>query len=442
MNKLSILEATESLNNGESLLEIIYLKWETCMHETDQGKRFSLMDVDFLDRIGIVKNTYYRKFGLKAILIDKDANIINEENEEWYCKNYYCLNKEDCQKEHLLVLKESVQWGGNFFFCCYKRFILWSIPIFFEGEFYGGIISGFTLFEKDRNENKEKEYSNFFKQKEKIKYLNPSNLNYIINFLSLLMAKNKVSDIHYLLTLQKKYYVQKEIVDKVTDKGNKTKLYEELFSDKLNKFLSSIKISDLEEIKTNLIDVLSEIYQEFANDLEMLKFRMLELFVLISRVMIELGDKPGRFYELTVEYIKKSEEISDIYFFSLWITDLIEDFTKRMLENRKKIDYLKLENAIEYAIRNIDKNITVAEVASSIGFSESKFSHLFTEKYCVSFSKYLMKLRIDEAKKLLRTTSNSITEIAINLGFYDQSHFSKIFKKFTGYTPNEFREKP
>lgn len=173
----------------------------------------------------------------------------------------------------------------------------------------------------------------------------------------------------------------------------------------------------------------------------MLKFRMLELLVLTSRVMIELGERPERYFELTTEYVKKSEELSDFFSFSLWITDLIDEFMTDMIEKRKGINKIKFEKAIEYATKNLDKNITLADVAYSIGFSESKFSHLFPKEYGISFSKYLMNLKIEEAKKLLLTTPKSITEIASSLGFYDQSHFTKIFRKFTGYTPKEYREK-
>jgi AraC-like DNA-binding protein len=50
-------------------------------------------------------------------------------------------------------------------------------------------------------------------------------------------------------------------------------------------------------------------------------------------------------------------------------------------------------------------------------------------------------LRMEEAKKILNTTSDSITIVASSLGFYDQSHFTRIFKQFTGFTPKEYQKK-
>ena len=53
--------------------------------------------------------------------------------------------------------------------------------------------------------------------------------------------------------------------------------------------------------------------------------------------------------------------------------------------------------------------------------------------------KYSKKIKIDRAKVLLLTTNKSMLDIAISLGFYDQSHFSKTFKSFEGVSPSEFR---
>ena len=53
--------------------------------------------------------------------------------------------------------------------------------------------------------------------------------------------------------------------------------------------------------------------------------------------------------------------------------------------------------------------------------------------------KYAKKIRIDRAKVLLTTTDISILDLSVSLGFYDQSHFSKTFKKFTGVSPSKYR---
>ncbi len=126
--------------------------------KTNQIKEFSLDSDKFLEQVEIVKDMYYREFGIKSILVDRNAYIVREDSESWCCKDYYCQNKENCLKDHSIVLKESLQWGGNFFYCCHKGFVLWSVPLLIEGEFHGGLIAGFCLFEQDKDISREREY--------------------------------------------------------------------------------------------------------------------------------------------------------------------------------------------------------------------------------------------------------------------------------------------
>ena len=69
----------------------------------------------------------------------------------------------------------------------------------------------------------------------------------------------------------------------------------------------------------------------------------------------------------------------------------------------------------------------------------SYFSTVFKNSTGLSFKEYLNKVRIEESKILLLNTDFSIIDIAIAVGFEDQSYFSKVFKKYTGTTPKQFR---
>ncbi|QJB30751.1 chromate resistance protein [Chitinophaga oryzae] len=66
-----------------------------------------------------------------------------------------------------------------------------------------------------------------------------------------------------------------------------------------------------------------------------------------------------------------------------------------------------------------------------------EFSKYFDD---LSFGDYIRKLRIDKAVQLLSTTHHSLTEIAYFTGFSDQSHFTRIFKKFTGKSPSAYKK--
>jgi len=93
----------------------------------------------------------------------------------------------------------------------------------------------------------------------------------------------------------------------------------------------------------------------------------------------------------------------------------------------------------EILTRRIDAPLTLGEVARELGETPSAISHRLKKKFGMSFSEYRGRLRIDKAKELLRRTRLSATEVARRVGIADQSNFGKLFKKFEGLSPLEYR---
>jgi transcriptional regulator GlxA family with amidase domain len=101
----------------------------------------------------------------------------------------------------------------------------------------------------------------------------------------------------------------------------------------------------------------------------------------------------------------------------------------------------RAERALENMKRNLHRRITVGELAQSVGLSSSRLTHLFTHQYGMPPAKYLRTLRLQKASMLLETTLLSIKEIAGQVGYYDGYHFARDFKRATGLTPSEFRNR-
>ncbi len=114
-----------------------------------------------------------------------------------------------------------------------------------------------------------------------------------------------------------------------------------------------------------------------------------------------------------------------------------------LVEN--SIDSKKSQSFLAYSIKNyIDeyfaKNVTTKEIAKSFFLSESHMRRVFTKAYGVSPIKYRNKLRIESAKKLIETTSYSITEISGLVGFESLHYFSRYFNASEKMTPSEYKE--
>ena len=89
---------------------------------------------------------------------------------------------------------------------------------------------------------------------------------------------------------------------------------------------------------------------------------------------------------------------------------------------------------------NIYIDVTVSDFAKSAGLSTSYVSHSIAKEMGTTFTKYLLMCRIEEAKRILRTTDMSIKKISVLLRYSDVSYFVRQFKKVTGMTCTEYRE--
>ncbi|MBQ9872007.1 MAG: response regulator [Eubacterium sp.] len=86
-----------------------------------------------------------------------------------------------------------------------------------------------------------------------------------------------------------------------------------------------------------------------------------------------------------------------------------------------------------------DPNLMLQDVAKAVNMSNSRFSTVFSQQSGQTFTEYLIYLRMNKAKELLRTTDMKSSQIAHETGYNDAHYFSYIFKKNTGMTPSEFR---
>lgn len=99
-----------------------------------------------------------------------------------------------------------------------------------------------------------------------------------------------------------------------------------------------------------------------------------------------------------------------------------------------------LEPAIEYLNKNYNKDIKLDTVSAMCNLSPSYFSRVFSASYNMTFSSYLVNLRMYQAKKLLKTTNQTIISIAYSVGYFDNGYFSRLFKKYNGCTPLQYRK--
>lgn len=110
-------------------------------------------------------------------------------------------------------------------------------------------------------------------------------------------------------------------------------------------------------------------------------------------------------------------------------------------QNRQGRDFPQAFLNLEETLRqNLSHQWSVEEMAALVGMGATVFNERVKNYTGFTPINYLINIRIAEAIKLLRKPDISLTDIALDTGFYSSQHFSTTFKKITGYTPSEFRK--
>lgn len=207
------------------------------------------------------------------------------------------------------------------------------------------------------------------------------------------------------------------------------------------KLLKHITDGNLEEVikflKYTTFD--GELGINSKNPLRNLKNIFISYTSIVSRAAIEKGLAWEVSLTLTDFYFEAVEELNTI-------KDINELFLKMILDYTEHVNKVKMYNyssAIlkcqKYIFQHLYEKISLSILADYSSMNPCYLSHLFKKEVGVSISDYIQKERIEESKKLILSGKKSLVDIYVPLGFIDQSHFSKTFKKFVGITPKEYK---
>ena len=110
------------------------------------------------------------------------------------------------------------------------------------------------------------------------------------------------------------------------------------------------------------------------------------------------------------------------------------------LEKTEKKKYSHVVNeAISYVEKNYKQEISVKTISTELFITPNYFSQIFKSQIGMNFTDYLNKVRIEHAKKYLKDSSMKVYEVAENCGYQNYKYFNMVFKKYTGYSPKEYR---
>ena len=100
----------------------------------------------------------------------------------------------------------------------------------------------------------------------------------------------------------------------------------------------------------------------------------------------------------------------------------------------------RLKRAIDYIESRLEEPTRLADVASATGLTRMHFAAQFRAATGLRPHEYMLRRRIDRAKEMLAETGMSVLEVALSVGFQSPSHFTTVFKRFTGEAPFAWRQ--
>lgn len=103
--------------------------------------------------------------------------------------------------------------------------------------------------------------------------------------------------------------------------------------------------------------------------------------------------------------------------------------------------YREMTPSVAYVMNHYAERISIRGLAEMTGLSLSQFDRRFKDLFQMTPSDYIHRVRVNAARSLLEKSGDSIGEIAIDCGFYDQSHFTKRFKRVLGMSPSAYRKR-
>lgn len=152
------------------------------------------------------------------------------------------------------------------------------------------------------------------------------------------------------------------------------------------------------------------------------------------------GDKKLEYGELNglyglIEKCSNTEELNTL------LDESARSIASKVNSYNNKSIKLILRKAVEYLQEHYNEQVTLNEVAEHTFVSTYYISRMFKKEMGKNFVDYLNEIRIEKAKEMLRDVRFKTYEVAEQVGIPDAHYFSKLFKKYVGVTPTEFREK-
>ncbi|WP_019533729.1 response regulator transcription factor [Paenibacillus ginsengihumi] len=258
------------------------------------------------------------------------------------------------------------------------------------------------------------------------------------------MQVERLSQVHESFRTAKEALSYKYVHDET-----KTIVYQDLCDRPLqfieaDRAIRQTLLEQLEENKTDEIRLTVErLFDEFRSNYfapEAIKMNIHQIATAVAKMIKEMGGDERELisYEAIISWHDLNVSLSEL---KRLLTNFVVDSSQLLKQLRKECAKGGIHRIKQYIEAHFHKNISLKSIAAEFYMNPVYLGQLFKKHYGMYFNDYLLRLRVNEAKKLLRQTDLRIYEIAEKVGFSNAEYFVTQFEKTEQMTPSEYRSK-
>jgi YesN/AraC family two-component response regulator len=212
-----------------------------------------------------------------------------------------------------------------------------------------------------------------------------------------------------------------------------------LYCQEKQELIRAVRKEDAMKAKQTLYRLLTIALSQHFENFEILKISILELFLALFDTVADEGADLDRLAKFKHNFTVEWENVKDRETLCIWIIRVLDKTMDSLSKRMRDKNLGLLKKVLRFIEACYSDNLTVAQIAHEVCLSESRLIHRMKSQYGLTLSDCIAKVRIEKAKAMLKNTDMPISKIAHEVGYGDQSYFTKVFKKNLNCTPKDFR---
>ena len=361
----------------------------------------------------------------------------------------HLFKRNECDRIHMKAGQHASMLGEAYIFTCHAALNHIAFPLMDQGELLGSVIVGpFLMDDPDSTLVSElmERYPlsptlslELYDRLVELSILSPARVQILKKLMEHLLSPLLPAERTRLLQTQEKMYQQARVNETIQlYKEQNISPSRQFFYDKESELLTKVRTGNMQEAKALLNELIGHVLFSEGGRIETVRMHAIELTTLLSRIAMDGGARTDSIYTLNSHFLTLMTQEQNVDELCYLLQDMVERFMNAMFSEKDKGNpYIR--QALRYIADNYDQPLTLTMVAEKIGLSPSYFSTLFHTIVGVSFREHLCRVRVEESKRLLLSSRYSLTDIAMAVGFTDQSYYCKVFRRIMGLPPGRFR---